>query len=390
MKLGQMICFSHLRWDFVWQRPQHLISRAANEFEVYYVEEPVFSDEMPHLNVSPRHDNPENYLVQVVVPVLPRGVNGREADLLQQRLLSQRFAATSAPRVTWYYTPAALSFSGGIRADAIVYDNMDELSAFLGAPQGLLDLETTLFGLADVVFTGGESLYAAKRHRHLNIHAVPSSVDTAHFGKARTLRVRQAADPADQASIGFPRVGFFGVIDERMDLALVQAIATRRPDWQLVMLGPVAKIDRASLPQAQNIHWLGAKPYLQLPAYLQGWQAGFMPFAINEATRFISPTKTPEFLAAGLPVVSTPVQDVVHPYGKMGLVEIAGSASEAIAALDLVMGGRPANWATAVAEHLAKLSWDKTWEFMRGEILSCLEGPSKLPVPGPAKDLAHA
>jgi UDP-galactopyranose mutase len=229
------------------------------------------------------------------------------------------------------------------------------------------------------MFTGGVSLYEAKRTRHRNIHAVPSSVDVAHF---RGVRAPGLTEPADQAAIAGTRVGFFGVIDERMDMALVDALAAARPDLQFVMLGPVVKIDPASRPERPNLHWLGGKGYDELPAYLAHWACGIMPFAMNDATRFISPTKTPEFLAAGLPVVSTPIRDVVRPWGEAGLVEIAADAAGFAAAIDrAVARAATLDWRRGVAEALAQSSWDRTWAFMRGRIAALLPA---------GREMAHA
>jgi glycosyltransferase involved in cell wall biosynthesis len=258
----------------------------------------------------------------------------------------------------------ALEFAGHLAPDVTVYDCMDELSAFRGAPPGLLRLEQDLLNRADLVFTGGRSLYEAKRDRHPRVFCFPSSIDAAHFGKARAPQ----PDPADQAGIPRPRIGFFGVVDERMDLDLVRALAERRPDWRFVMIGPVAKIDTASLPRLPNLHWLGGKRYADLPAYLSGWDAGFMPFALNESTRFISPTKTPEFLAAGLPVVSTPVLDVVRDYGEAGLVEIAEGPAAFADALARALSRPRTGWLEAVDRRLAEISWDRTWDGMRREV----------------------
>jgi len=217
------------------------------------------------------------------------------------------------------------------------------------------------------VFTGGHSLFEAKRPLHPNVHAFPSSVDAAHFGKGIS-----GADPADQAQLPRPRIGFFGVIDERFDVELLRELASARPAWQFVMIGPVVKIDPAILPQAPNVHWLGARQYPELPYYLGGWDVAILPFALNEATRFISPTKTLEYLAAGKPVVSTAIRDVVQPYGTKGLVRIADRATFAgaiEAALDLPF---PAGQ-DAVAEMLAATSWDRTWAAMRELVLSAVD-----------------
>ncbi|WP_246518859.1 glycosyltransferase [Ancylobacter lacus] len=357
----QLVCFSHLRWDFVYQRPQHLMSRAAAQYDVLFVEEPVRRP-----GAEPAMEMHRRGAVTVLVPVLPESVAEQRVPALVQALLRPHLGAPGGGRVLWYYTPMAMAFSQGIRADAVVYDNMDELSAFLGAPAHLLAQEEALFRRADLVFTGGHSLYAAKRGRHRSVHAFPSSVDAAHFARAR--RPAQP-DPVDQAGIAHPRIGFFGVIDERMDVDLVGALARRRPDWHFVLIGPVVKIDPAILPRSSNLHWLGGRRYEALPDYLAGWDAGFMPFARNESTRFISPTKTPEFLAAGLPVVSTPIADVVDPYGRRGLVQLAEDAAEAEARLSDVLERPRRDWIAAVDGHLATMSWDRTWADMNRLIL---------------------
>jgi UDP-galactopyranose mutase len=211
------------------------------------------------------------------------------------------------------------------------------------------------------VFTGGQSLYEAKRGRHPNVHAFPSSVDVAHFAQARTA----TSEPADQRPLPHPRLGFFGVIDERMDLDLLAAVATAQPDWQIVMLGPVVKIDPASLPRPANIHYLGGKTYEELPVYISGWDVALIPFARNEATRFISPTKTPEYMAAGKPVVSTPIRDVVRPYGERGLVRIAATADDFISACAAAMEENAAARLRDADAFLAHTSWDSTWARMR-------------------------
>ena len=230
----------------------------------------------------------------------------------QRRLVMNLLCPQEVERpILWFYTPMALQYADAITPAATVYDCMDELSAFKDAPAELHRLEAELLQQADVVFTGGISLDEAKRARHPNVHAFPSAVDAEHFGKARG----RLPDPADQEPIGRPRLGFCGVIDERLDCELVASLARLRPDWQLIFVGPVVKIDPASLPRAANVHYLGGKTYDQLPGYMANWDIALMPFARNEATRFISPTKTPEYLAAGKPVVSTPITDVVRRWG---------------------------------------------------------------------------
>ncbi|MBF9232803.1 glycosyltransferase [Microvirga alba] len=352
-----LVCFSHLRWDFVWQRPQHLLSRAARHYDVLVIEEPVFKPGIAaHMDVSERPHG-----VVVAVPVLKEGLSQKEVITTQRGLIAALIGRRARePRVFWYYTPMAMAFTNDLECDVCIYDNMDELSLFRGASHELLTFESELFAHSDLVFTGGMSLYEAKRDRHHSVHAFPSSIDFDHFSKARGAK----NDPQDQAGIGYPRLGFFGVIDERMDLELVATAADLRPDWQFVMIGPVVKIDPASLPQRPNIHWLGGKSYQELPRYLSGWNVGIMPFALNEATRFISPTKTPEFLAAGVPVISTPIADVVSPYGEKGLVDIARNAEEIVAKAEAILTRPKDAWLAKVDRHLESGSWDKTWAAM--------------------------
>jgi glycosyltransferase involved in cell wall biosynthesis len=257
----------------------------------------------------------------------------------------------------------ALSFSAHTNFDICVYDCMDELSAFKNAPAQLAMMEGALFERADIVFTGGISLFEAKRRQHREIYPFPSSIDVNHFHKART----PGKDPTDQLGIPRPRVGFFGVIDERLDIDLVASTSKGMPDVHFVMLGPIVKIDPGSLPKANNLHWLGGKAYKDLPDYLRHWDVGWMPFALNEATRFISPTKTPEFLAAGLPVVSTPVVDVVRSYGARGLVDIAG-AEDMEARLRAALAQPRDMLLPAVDAYLATMSWQQTWEAMSAHI----------------------
>jgi len=366
-KTPLLVCFSHLRWDFVWQRPQHLLSRAAKHYNVLVIEEPIFKpDVRAHMDISQRPQG-----ITIAVPILPEGLSPEDVLIEQHDLIEDLIGReATGPRMFWYYTPMALAFTSDLECDLCIYDNMDELSLFRGASLQLLELENNLFARADLVFTGGMSLYEAKRSRHHSVHGFPSSIEFDHFSKARSID----KDPDDQASIAHPRLGFFGVIDERMDLELVCQTADLRPDWQVVMIGPVVKIDPASLPQRPNIHWLGGKSYNELPHYLSGWDVGFMPFALNESTRFISPTKTPEFLAAGVPVISTPITDVVRPYGDKGLVEIAKTAQEVVARAEFILTRPKEAWLAKVDRHLAAGSWDKTWASMNKLMQDVLDG----------------
>jgi UDP-galactopyranose mutase len=350
-----LICFSHLRWNFVFQRPQHLMTRCAAERRVFFIEEPIFDSDVVRMDVV---RDPSG--VKIVVPRLPPSAGSDAPRHLRELLDSLLELESIREYVLWYYTPMAMSFTDHLEPRAVVFDCMDELSAFAGAPRGLRDAERALLHRADVVFTGGQSLYEAKRRLHANVHPFPSSVDVAHFGRARSV----AGDPFDQTPIPRPRLGFFGVVDERFDVPLVTSIAGRRPDWHFVIIGPVVKIDPASLPRLANIHYLGQKAYAELPGYIAGWDVALLPFARNDATRFISPTKTPEYLAAGKPVVSTSIRDVVRPYGERGIVRIADTPDAFIDAVQAALIEAPAARLSAADALLAGMSWDFTWASM--------------------------
>ena len=352
-----LLCFSHLRWEFVFQRPQHLMMRFAKDRPVAFWEEPIDCGKgVPatlHVRPAPGAAN-----VTLITPKIPLSLSERAQEIILKNLLDLFVAARPGRVIRWYYTPMMLPFSRHLEAELTVYDCMDELSAFRFAPPRLLDLEDELIKAADLVFTGGYSLFEAKKARHANTHPFPSSVDPAHFHKAR----RAQADPADQAHLPRPRLGYYGVIDERFDLQLLDRSAEMRPDWQFVMVGPVVKIDQAELPRRPNIHYLGSKHYDELPAYLSGWDVALMPFAINEATRFISPTKTPEYLSAGKPVVSTPIRDVERHYGRLQGVRIAADAGTFVAACEemLALANDGGDWLAEADLHLAETNWDVT------------------------------
>jgi UDP-galactopyranose mutase len=363
-----LLCFSHLRWDFVFQRPQQLMSRFATDMTVVFWEEPVEigEKETPLLKVASADGFPS---VRIVVPHLPAGMSEESRNAALKRLLDAYSAGLSRPIIAWYYTPMMLPFSRELDAGLVVFDAMDELSKFKFAPPKLLELEQELIDRADLVFTGGSSLFEAKKDRHPSVHLFPSSVDRVHFAKARS----QQFDPADQEDLRRPRLGFFGVIDERFDTELLGKVAEMRPDWSFVMVGPVVKIDPEDLPKRPNIHYLGAKKYEQLPAYLSGWDVALMPFAMNESTQFISPTKTPEYLAGGKPVVSTPIKDVIRHYGQLEGVGIARDAQEFVAECERMLKlGRGGDWLAQADLLLASTSWSTTQARMAGLIAEAL------------------
>ena len=357
-----LVCFSHLRWDFVYQRPQHLMSRFAREGRVFFVEEPTFQKSQD-ATLSMRLDKSG---VCVVVPQLSESLSPLSVTALLRRLMDRMFADRGIREcIAWYYTPMARAFTDHLDFRVVVYDCMDELALFKGAPTDLRKCEAELLHAADVVFTGGVSLYEAKKALHNNIHPAPSSIDIDHFKRARSI----AVEPPDQASIPRPRLGFAGVIDERMDIDLLVAVAEGQPQWHFVLVGPVVKIDPDLLPKRSNIHYLGSKPYADLPGYMAGWDMALLPFARNDATRYISPTKTPEYLAAGKPVVSTSIRDVVKTYGAQDLVRIADSPKDFAAAISECLAEsrdvkRFAKWQERADRFLAQTSWDRTWTTM--------------------------
>ncbi|MEG4277179.1 glycosyltransferase family 1 protein [Microcoleus sp. MON1_C1] len=364
-----LVCLSHLRWNFVYQRPQHLLSRCAKSRRVFFVEEPIYSVATDWwLDVSIHESG-----VWVIVPHLTKGTSEATAQTAQQAMLDDLFRAAEITQyILWYYTPMAVSFTNHLKPLAVVYDCMDELSAFKGAHPDLKANENQLLKRASVVFTGGHNLYEAKQHQHPNIHAFPSSIEKEHFATARNL----SQEPTDQKDIPHPRLGFYGVIDERMDIKLLGDIAQARPDWHLVIIGPVTKIAPTTLPTHPNIHYLGGKSYQELPLYLGGWDIAMLPFAINESTKFISPTKTPEYLAAGKPVISTPIRDVVRPYGEKGLVRIASNSEEFVACAQEILSESSdvrTKWLSQVDAFLADNSWDNTWGEMLGLIESAID-----------------
>lgn len=370
-EFSTILCFSHLRWNFVYQRPQHILTLASKTTKVIYFEEPTFE----HVPQAFMRSNAVSGSIKVITPVLPVGIAPSDADAVQRRFVDLIVASTPQEHLTtWYYTPMALRFSDHLTCDVCVYDCMDELSAFKDAPPELIQMERQLLDRADVVFTGGQSLYEAKRGLHRSMFPFPSSIDFTHFHQARV----PGKDAVDQEQIPHPRVGYFGVIDERLDAGLVADTALKMPDVHFVMVGPVVKIDPEGLPKAENLHWLGSKDYADLPRYLRHWDAGWMPFALNAATRYISPTKTPEFLAAGVPLVSTAIVDVVRTYGAEGLVEIV-DADDVQAKLRSVLARPRDCLLTQIDAYLLDMSWEKTWSAMAVHIQRARSTRNMLP-----------
>jgi len=306
--------------------------------------------------------------VVIVTPRIPADAEREQDGATVKRLLDLYLAGEPGPFIRWYYTPMMLPISNHVAADCIVYDCMDELANFKGAPPELLPLEHRLLAQADLVFTGGYSLYEAKKDRHARTFPFPSSVDAAHFSRARMSR--RPGPPGSR-----PRLGFYGVVDERMDVDLLANLADARPGWDIDIIGPVVKISEQDLPRRANLHFLGGRSYEQLPDHVAAWDVAIMPFAINDATRFISPTKTPEYLAAGRPVVSTPIADVARHYGDLAAVRIAERGAPFVRACEeaLALARSGTAWMEEADLLLAGMSWDRTFQQMHdliGEAVS--------------------
>lgn len=353
-----LICFSHLRWDFVYQRPQHLMTRFSKYFRVFFIEEPYLDNESNSLQIS----KADNYNIWIITPHLLKEIAAEEIIRQQVILLNDLFSKQKIEDYTfWYYTPMPVAIGNHFTPRFIIYDCMDELSSFKFAPPELKQREEQLFNKADIVFTGGYNLYKAKKNSHHNIHPFPSSIDKEHFSKARLIK----NDPEDQVNVPYPRFGFYGVVDERFNIELLKQVAEKKTDWHFVIIGPVVKIDPQSLPRLQNIHYLGGKSYKELPSYLAGWDIAIIPFVLNESTKHISPTKTPEYLSGGKPVISTSIIDVVTPYGDNGLVHIADTAEEFINCAEIELNTTSKiKWLSYVDEFLQENSWDSTWQKM--------------------------
>jgi glycosyltransferase involved in cell wall biosynthesis len=363
-----LLCFSHLRWNFVFQRPQHIMTRFSEGMRVFYFEEPEFGSKENGKKITEVQKN-----LFVITPLIKQHLNGTSESKILEQLVQEVLMDYNIKNYwCWYYTPMAVNFTHTLNPELIIYDCMDELSAFRFAPLCLHMLEQTLLSVADIVFTGGHHLFELKRKvRDWNIFPFPSSIDKEHFGKARKVTV----EPPDQKDIPKPRIGFFGVLDERLNIQLLDEIAAAKPEWNFILLGPVVKITMADLPKSPNIHYPGMKNYNELPDYIAGWDVAILPFALNESTKYTSPTKTPEYLAAGKPVVSTSIRDVVKTYGEKGHVHIADDAQNFIDAIEWELGN-----VDSLKERIAKsdkflstMSWNKTWIEMISLIIKIRE-----------------
>jgi UDP-galactopyranose mutase len=392
--MQDLICISHLRWDFVWQRPQHILSRLAKQYRVFFVEEPVTDPEVdePRLDIAQgRGENPVTVirLMQSAREQRWIGHNDPETQSTYENLLAEYFAQGSEDRILWLYTPMAAPFVDVLKPSLLVYDVMDELSAFKGAPAALREQDRYMLGKADVVFAGGVSMYRARLPYASNIHLFPSGVEIEHFARAATQTMPR---PEDITQMSGPIIGYFGVIDERMDMPVLAKLAASHPDWNIVMLGPVVKIDPGELPQAPNLYFLGMKEYEELPSYLAYFDVALVPFAMNEATRYLSPTKTLEYLAAGKPVVAAPIADIVELYGDY--VRIGETPEDYVTHVESALAETQAERQER-ATRVEKLLQLYTWDYIAGEMQKLIEAAQQQQIGtegqlDPASDAAPA
>lgn len=372
--MTNIIVFSHLRWDFVYQRPQHLLTRLAEHYNIIFIEEPIFSS----TNKNYLEQSTPTPGVTVIKPFTSSSKPGFDDEQIPHlcELIGQ-LKFTHEPHIAWFYTPMALPLLNELNPMSVIYDCMDELTAFKNAPKQMLERENALFDVADLVFTGGPSLFRSKQKRHPYVYCFPSSVDLVHFEQARD---RNNYHPLHDL-IPHPRLGYYGVIDERMDFDLITCLAETHPEWQIILVGPVIKINPELLPRHSSIHYLGQQPYKALPQFLAGWDVCLLPFALNESTQFISPTKTLEYMAAELPIVSTAIHDVIELYGAE--VAIAHSTSEFIKACEeaLVQPFSEFRKTTVkMRKVLEESSWNKTAEKMYELIESAMIKRNSPPV----------
>ena len=369
-----IIAHCHLRWDFVWQRPQQIFSRLAAHHRILLVEEPLLENVEQHLRISEPHPN-----VVRVIPILPptAGVDAQcDATLamLRQALTEHPLLVSKFDTpIQWFYSPmSAPCFLGEFGAVGVVYDCMDELANFRFAPPDIAQRERFLLSKADVVFTGGYQLFRSKSRHHDDVHFFGCGVDVGHYSRARSVETHL---PPDVAQLPHPIFGYFGVIDERIDYDLLAKLAGSFPNASVVMIGPLAKVERRKLPSLENIHWLGQRVYDDLPAYLKAFDVCLMPFALNEATRYINPTKTLEYMAAGKPIVSTAVPDVVHNFTPV--VEIAVSARDFVHAVKRAFMSPDEQRIKEGIERANGASWEAVVSAMREHMLKAIPGSTK-------------
>ena len=309
-----IIIFSHLRWDFVLQRPQHIASRLAHHMKILFVEEPIPYNKEEEGTARLRQVNEHITVMQ------PRVQEIKDIEQLLKFMVRQK----TVP-IGWFYSSDFSPLLRSLHFRKIVYDCMSDHE-----PRPDAD-EPAMLAEADIVFTDSKALFESRIRVHPNVHCFPSSVEHGHFRKA----LKNIAVPGDIAELKKPVVGYCGVIDGRLDMDLLDKVAEQSPETTFVLIGPLVNMPESKLPKRSNVHYLGMKPYHLLPGYLKGIDIAMIPFDIKGAHKLSGPTETLEYMAAGKPIISTPIWDVVRDYRNH--INIVNNVDEFCAARDAII-----------------------------------------------------
>ena len=336
--------------------------RLARDRQVFFVEEPRVTKGEPFTVV--RRVEPNLHVVSLRVPA---HLSARALENAQRRCVASLTPKDEHP-LLWIYSPAASRAARDLEPSLVVYDCVADHASRAGATATMKENERSLLASADLVLTAGTALFEAKRAHNVSTYPLPSSVDVAHFARARSPRNEDRAGLlSGLRAIPGPRVGFLGSIDDRVDLDLVDRLAEARPGLHIVLCGALSGVTRWTLPDRPNVHYVGAQDYDDLPEHVASWDAAIFPFRGDVATRRSEPSGLLACLAAGKPIVSTPL-DELGPYVAQDLVTVAHPAQFA-AAVDAalrqarspaVMNGRR----RAREQLLARTSWDRTCSAM--------------------------
>lgn len=365
-----IIVHCHLCWDWVWQRPQQFISRLSKRHRILFVE--TIGPDPQLATPFARFYTPEN-LPNITVLRLQfpswRWEDGDYVDRTRREMVQEFLKGPGRGQfdnpVQWFYDPMAVpAFHGQMNEILTVYDCMDELSKFKCAPPEIRTREASLLNEAEVVFTGGRKLWESKKLSNDNCHFYGCGVEVDHFARARAAETRV---PEDLANIPKPVLGYFGVVDERMDYDLVAKLADANPNWSIAIVGPVMKVDPNSLPKRPNLYWLGQRQYADLPGFCKGFNVCLMPFALNESTEFINPTKALEYMASGREIISTAVPDVISNFSQV--VKVGYSHDEFIALCRRAVEQPD----TEAVERGLEMASQNTWEMIVSKLESHIE-----------------
>jgi len=383
-----IICFSHLTWDRnLFQRPQQLMLRFSKRFNVLYVSgyscRQFFIDLFRRKKTHSYHvtDNLAVYSPFALPPIKKySSITIRLNKILLSFLVKRRLKKLKfKDPILWIYHPRYIDAIGKFKEELIIYDCMDDFTSLLSdyedRERNIKD-ERALLKKADMVFAGGYSIAELKRDSREHIHVFPSAVEIYHFKKARSDNLEM---PDDITDIPHPILGYWGAIDERVDHELLKRLAMKHPEWSIVLLGPIVRHkagDLSYLKEIKNIFWLGPKDYSLLPNYAKAFDVCLIPFVLSREGKFLSPTKTLEYLATGKPVVSTPITDVVRFYD--GVVGIADGPDEFGMAVRRCMEEDNASMKQKRICFTENKSWEDTAEKMEKLILDKIEEKSSV------------